>query len=55
MEREDAAGHGGQEEGKEETEGMSEQLQARGPGSSWQQLRTVPVLWFAEIDRGACG
>lgn len=53
VEREDAAGHRGQEEGEAETEGMSEQSQAQGPGSVHyivlfyvQQSRNVLILWL---------
>lgn len=44
MEREDAAGHRGQEEGEAETEGMSEQSSPR---------RTACCLFIAAIGRGA--
>ena len=61
MEREDAAGHGGQEEGEAETEGMCEQTQAQGPGSvpyAVPFFHTVAdcagSLVAAAIDGGAC-
>lgn len=47
LEREDAAGHRGQEEGEAETEGMCAQAQAQGPGNV--QYSALPYYAAIEV------
>lgn len=48
LEREDAAGHRGQEEGEAKTEGMCEGTQAQGPGNV--QHSAPPLFFYAQLD-----